>query len=152
MPSHRTGGPVTTLHDFGGVVGRPLDTFHLGSHNSMVTALGSCVKWVRSMGSTVRACQVVTCPGRQLSKTGRIHIYTHIHFLGTVSGPRAQETFELNQLKSTASQLLPVFQDLTGCKLVAIHLEWPISYFFFQVPANFFFIVMTTSQELGIDK
>jgi hypothetical protein len=37
---------VTTLHEFGGMLGRrPLDTFLLGSHNSMVTALGSCVKW-----------------------------------------------------------------------------------------------------------
>ena len=36
---------MTTLHDFGGVLGRPLDTSLLGSHNSMVTALGSCVKW-----------------------------------------------------------------------------------------------------------
>jgi hypothetical protein len=41
------------------------------------------------------------------------------------------------------------FQDLTGCKLVAIHLDRPISYTFFQVPANFFFIAMTTGQELG---
>jgi hypothetical protein len=37
---------------------------------------------------------------------------------------------------------------LTGCKLVAIHLDRLISSFF-QVPANFFFIVMTTGQELG---
>jgi hypothetical protein len=28
-------------------------------------------------------------------------------------------------------------------------LDWPISYIFFQVPANFFFIVMPTGQELG---
>jgi hypothetical protein len=66
---------------------------------------------------------------------------------------RVRETFELNQLESAPS--LPVFQDLTGCKLVAIHLDWPKSYIFFQVPANFFFIVMTTGQELanlGIDK
>jgi hypothetical protein len=28
-------------------------------------------------------------------------------------------------------------------------LDWPIYYTFFQVPANFFFIVMTTGQELG---
>jgi hypothetical protein len=28
-------------------------------------------------------------------------------------------------------------------------LDQPISYIFFQVPANFFFIVMTTGQELG---
>ena len=40
-------------------------------------------------------------------------------------------------------------QDLTGCKLVAIHLDRPISYIFVQVPANFVFIVMTTGQELG---
>jgi hypothetical protein len=45
---------------------------------------------------------------------------------------------------------------LTGCKLVAINLNWSISYihiyiyiynfyfYFFQVPANFFFIIMTT--------
>jgi hypothetical protein len=30
---------------------------------------------------------------------------------------------------------------LTGCKLVAIHLDRPLSYLFFQVPADFFFIV-----------
>jgi hypothetical protein len=41
-----------------------------------------------------------------------------------------QETFELNQLKSGPSQLLPgfFFQNLTGCKLLAINLDWPISY------------------------
>ena len=36
---------MTTLYDFGGVLGQPLDTFLLGSHNFMVMALGSCVKW-----------------------------------------------------------------------------------------------------------
>jgi hypothetical protein len=45
MRSHYTWESVTTLHDFGGEVGRPLDTFLLSSHNFMVTALGSCVKW-----------------------------------------------------------------------------------------------------------
>ena len=35
---------MTTLHDVGGVLGRPWDTFLLGSHNFMVTALGSWVK------------------------------------------------------------------------------------------------------------
>ena len=44
MISHSTRGSVTTLHDFGGVLGQPSDTFRLGSHNFMVTALGSCVK------------------------------------------------------------------------------------------------------------
>ena len=36
---------MTTLHDFGGVLGRPFGHFLLGCHNFMVTALGSCVKW-----------------------------------------------------------------------------------------------------------
>jgi hypothetical protein len=27
MASHYTRGPMTTLHEFGGVLGRPLDTF-----------------------------------------------------------------------------------------------------------------------------
>ena len=32
------------------VLGWPLDTFFLGSHNSMVTALGSCVMWPQPHG------------------------------------------------------------------------------------------------------
>ena len=40
MTSHYTRRPMTTLHDFGDVLGRPL-----GSHNLMVTALGLGVKW-----------------------------------------------------------------------------------------------------------
>jgi hypothetical protein len=61
------------------------------------------------------------------------------------------ETFELNQLNSAPSQLLPVFPGLIGCKLVAIDLDRPISFLFLflQMLANFFFIVMTTGQELG---
>ena len=47
MTSHYTWGPVTTLHDFGGVLGWP-STLSLGSHDFMVTALGSCVKWPSS--------------------------------------------------------------------------------------------------------
>jgi len=45
MASHYTWESVTTIHDLKGVLGRPLDTFLLGSHNFMVTALESCVKW-----------------------------------------------------------------------------------------------------------
>jgi hypothetical protein len=45
MTSQYTWRSMTTLHDFGGVLGWPLDTFLLGSHNFMVMALGSCVKW-----------------------------------------------------------------------------------------------------------
>ena len=48
MTSHYTWGPVTRLHDFGGVSGPALDTFLLGSHYFMVTALGPCVKWPSS--------------------------------------------------------------------------------------------------------
>ena len=40
-----TWGSMTTLHEFERVVGRLLDTCLLGSHNFVVTALGSCVKW-----------------------------------------------------------------------------------------------------------
>ena len=43
MSSHYTWGSVTTLHEFGGVLGRPLDTFFWAL--TTVMALGSCVKW-----------------------------------------------------------------------------------------------------------
>jgi hypothetical protein len=43
--SHYTWRSVTTLHDFGGCVGTAFGHFLLGSHNLMVTALGSCVNW-----------------------------------------------------------------------------------------------------------
>ena len=44
MTSHYTWGSVVTLHDVGGCVGMAFEHFLLGSHTSMVTALGSCVK------------------------------------------------------------------------------------------------------------
>ena len=43
ITSHYTWGPVTTLHDVGGELGWPLDTFLLGSQILTVTALGLCV-------------------------------------------------------------------------------------------------------------
>jgi hypothetical protein len=43
MTLHYTWGSVTILHDFGGVLGRALDTFFLGSRNFMVIALSLCV-------------------------------------------------------------------------------------------------------------
>ena len=36
---------MTTLHDFGGVLGRHLDTFSWALTICMVTGIGSCVKW-----------------------------------------------------------------------------------------------------------
>ena len=39
---------VTTQNDFGGVLWRPLSHFHLGSHNSMGTALG--LRWSDPLG------------------------------------------------------------------------------------------------------
>jgi hypothetical protein len=36
---------VTTLHDFGSVLGTAFGHFLLGSYNFMVTALDPCVKW-----------------------------------------------------------------------------------------------------------
>ena len=50
MTSHYTWGSATTLHDFGGL-GWPLDTFLGGSHNFIVTTLGSCVNWPLSWGN-----------------------------------------------------------------------------------------------------
>ena len=45
MTSHYTWGSITTLHDFKGVLGRPLDTFFWALTTPMVTAPSSCVKW-----------------------------------------------------------------------------------------------------------
>jgi hypothetical protein len=45
LTSHDTWGSVTTLHEFGSVFGTNFGHFLLGSHNVMVTALASCVKW-----------------------------------------------------------------------------------------------------------
>ena len=59
MTSHYTLGSVTTLHDFGGVLGTAFGHFLLGSHNFMVMALGLCVKWptipcTQSVGTSVQ--------------------------------------------------------------------------------------------------
>ena len=45
MTSHYTWGSMTTLHDFGGVLGRPLDTFFWALTMSWSRPLGLCVKW-----------------------------------------------------------------------------------------------------------
>ena len=60
MTSPYTWGSVTTLHDLGDVLGRPLDTFPLGSHNFMVTAFGSCVKWPLDQGMCCYDCGAST--------------------------------------------------------------------------------------------
>ena len=48
MAWHSTWGSVTTLHDFGGVLGTSFGPFLVGSHGFVVTTLGSCVKWPKS--------------------------------------------------------------------------------------------------------
>ena len=45
LTSHYTWGSVTTLHDFVGVLGWPLDTLFWALTIFMVTALGSCMMW-----------------------------------------------------------------------------------------------------------
>ena len=40
-----TSESTTTLHDFGSVLGRPLNTFFWALTISLVTALRLCVKW-----------------------------------------------------------------------------------------------------------
>ena len=44
---------------------------------------------------------------------------------------KVQETFELNQLNPPLHNFYWFFQELTGCKFVAIKLDMPISYFLF---------------------
>jgi hypothetical protein len=68
---------------------------------------------------------VACCPTATPARRGRV-----VFLVACPEGRgRVRETFELNQLKSGPSQLLPgFFQNLTGCKLVAINLDWPISY------------------------
>jgi hypothetical protein len=60
-----------------------------------------------------------------------------------------RETFELNQLKSTPSQLLPLSLGFDRLQTCCHEFGLANILLFFQVPANFFFIVMTTGQELG---
>ena len=45
MTLHYTWGSMSRLHDLGGCVGTAFGHFLVGSHNFMVTALDSCVKW-----------------------------------------------------------------------------------------------------------
>ena len=60
-----------------------------------------------------------------------------------------RETFEPNQLKSASSQLLLAFSGFDQLQ-TCCHWFGPANIlYYFQVPANFFFIVMTTGQELG---
>jgi hypothetical protein len=68
---------------------------------------------------------------------------------GRVTG-RDLETFELHQLKSApSSQLLPVFPGFDRLQ-TCCHSFGPAGILhYFQVPTNFFFVVMTTGQELG---
>ena len=60
------------------------------------------------------------------------------------AGFRVRETFELNQLKSAPSQRLVVFPGFDRLQ-TCCHWFGPANILcFFQVPAKFFFIVMTT--------
>ena len=56
MTSHYTWGSMTALHDFGGVLGRPLDTFFLALTNSW-SWLSACVwsapKWLGIIKSII---------------------------------------------------------------------------------------------------
>ena len=59
-------------------------------------------------------------------------------------------SFELHQLKSAPSQLLPVVPRISPVAnlLAFIWTAQYVSYICFQGPTNFFFTVMTTGQEL----
>jgi hypothetical protein len=71
-------------------------------------------------------------------------------FHQNVKSPQQGSTFELNQLKSAPSQVLPVFFSGFDRLQTCCHSFGLANIlYFFQVPANFFFIVMTIGQELG---
>ena len=71
MPSHHTWRSMTTLHAFGGALERPLDThLLLGCHNSMVTALGSCVKWPSTRTWSIKILAGVVTPPRRMENGG----------------------------------------------------------------------------------
>jgi len=75
--------------------------------------------------------------------------------VGVGEQARVRETFELSQLKSAPSQLNPVFfQDLTGCKLVAIHLDLPMSSIFLLAKCRLMSssLLWQPAKNLGIDK
>ena len=63
--------------------------------------------------------------------------------------PRVRETLELNRLKPAPSQLLPVSSGFDRLQTCCHEFGLTNILLFFQVLANFFFIVMTTGQELG---
>ena len=50
---------------------------------------------------------------------------------GGVASTRVSETFELNLQNPPLHNFYRFFQDLIGCKLVAINLDQPISYILF---------------------
>ena len=65
---------MTTLKDVGGVLGRPLDTIFLGSHNFMEMALGLCMRWpwvaVPIFHSHTRSSYIEVTTGKHVKKYG----------------------------------------------------------------------------------
>ena len=59
--SHYTWESVTTLHDFGGVLGLAFEHFLLGNHNFMVINLGSYVKWPLVIENPNCCLKLVSC-------------------------------------------------------------------------------------------
>jgi hypothetical protein len=94
----------------------------------------------------------VICIGHVFGGTSRtLSISCKLSDLGVVRC-RIRETFELNQLKSAPSQLLPVFPGIVWLQ-TCCHSFGPANIlYFFQVPADFFFIVMTTGPVFQCSK
>jgi hypothetical protein len=87
-----------------------------------------------------------------LIQSGRVTVAVALlEHMGAIIYPciKVWETFELNQLKSTPSQLLPVFSGFDWLQTCCNSFGPANILLFFQVLAKFFFIVMTTGQELG---
>ena len=83
---------MTTLHDFGGGLGTAFGHFLLGSHNFMVTALGSCVKWPLGVHSGSMSTKGSLIPSNALyipsNQTTLTSAYQHMNYkIGKVHGP-----------------------------------------------------------------
>ena len=88
---------MTTLHDFGSGLGRPLDN-SLGSYNFMVTALGSCVKW--PLDSSFHHPIIDLCCECGLGENLAMYIYIYIYItLNTLNVHCTHKSCCLNWLK-----------------------------------------------------
>ena len=105
MTPHSTWKSVTTPHEVGGVLEQAFGHFLLGSHNFMVSALGSCVKWPLSYIDLDRR----VCPyNSTFELPNGLHENRWIagHFLNHYYIPTTSPYIKLKTLSSSTSSSL----------------------------------------------